>query len=75
MVLGIPKANGSVDFTFRAVCPTGESETLLNVPQFDFNWQLGYEEAKPILLPKSTRIECTTHFDNSPDNPAIRIRW
>jgi hypothetical protein len=68
------------DFVYRAVYPTGESETLLNVPKFDFNWQLGYDEAKPLALPKGTRIECTAHFDNSVNNPAnpnaaITVRW
>ena len=68
------------DFLFQAVYPTGETETLLNVPKFDFNWQLGYEEAKPIPMPKGTRIECTAHHDNSVNNPAnpnpnVTVRW
>ena len=68
------------DFVNRAVYPSGESETLLNVPKFDFNWQLGYDEAKPLALPKGTRIECTAHFDNSVNNAAnpnsaITVRW
>lgn len=65
------------DFEYRAVYPTGETQVLLRVPKYDFNWQLAYETAKPILLPKGTRIECTAHFDNSPNNPANRIlrRW
>ena len=68
------------DFEFRAVYPTGETETLLKVPRFDFNWQLAYEEGKPLVLPKGTRIECTAHFDNSVNNPAnpnpnIEVRW
>jgi hypothetical protein len=58
------------DFEYRAVYPTGESEVLLRVPKYDFNWQLAYELAEPKLLPKGTRIECTAHFDNSPNNPA-----
>lgn len=68
------------DFEYRIVYPNGESEMLLKVPRFDFNWQLGYEEAKPIALPKGTRIECTAHFDNSANNPAnpnpkVEVRW
>jgi hypothetical protein len=57
------------DFSFRAVYPTGETQDLLNVPHYDFNWQLDYEPVKPILLPKGTKIECTAHFDNSANNP------
>jgi len=68
------------DFLFQAVYPTGETETLLSVPKYNFNWQLGYEEAKPLTLPKGTRIECTAHHDNSANNPAnpnpsVSVRW
>jgi hypothetical protein len=68
------------DFLYQVVYPTGETETVLNVPKYDFNWQLGYEEAKPIPLPKGTRIECTAHHDNSANNPAnpnpkVTVRW
>lgn len=68
------------DFIYRAVYPTGETQVLLNVPKYDFNWQLSYETAKPVTLPKGTRIECVAHFDNSPNNkynpdPAKVVRW
>jgi len=56
------------DYELRAYYPSGESETLLK-GKFDFNWQLGYEFAKPVLLPKGTRIESIAHFDNSENNP------
>ncbi len=58
------------DFEYKAVYPTGESSTLLRVPKYDFNWQLVYMFAKPVVLPKGTKIECTAHFDNSANNPA-----
>jgi hypothetical protein len=57
------------DFEFRAIYPTGESEILLRVLNYSFSWQLSYELAKPIILPKGTRIQCTAHFDNSANNP------
>ena len=57
-------------FEYRAVYPTGESEVLLSVPRYDFNWQLTYYLEQPKLLPKGTRIECIAYFDNSPNNPA-----
>jgi hypothetical protein len=56
------------DYELRAFYPTGESEILLK-GKFDFNWQLGYEFAKPVVLPKGTRLESTAHFDNSANNP------
>ena len=58
------------DFEYRAVYPTGESEVLLRVPKYDFNWQLWYILDKPKTLPAGTKIECTAHFDNSANNPA-----
>jgi hypothetical protein len=56
------------DFTYRVTYPTGESETLLEVPHYDFNWQLTYELAQPKLLPKGTVIDCVAHYDNSANN-------
>jgi hypothetical protein len=68
------------DFEYRAVYPTGEEQTLLSVPKYDFNWQLFYYLSDPIVLPKGTRIDCTAHFDNSPNNkynpdPKAEVRW
>jgi hypothetical protein len=53
----------------RAVYPSGESEVLLGVPRYDFNWQMSYVLAKPRWLPKGTRLECAVFFDNSANNP------
>ena len=68
------------DFTYKLVYPSGESETILDVPRYDFNWQLNYRFSKAVLLPKGTRMECTAHFDNSANNPANpdpakEVRW
>lgn len=68
------------DFEYRLVYPNGESETALKVPNYSFSWQLGYDEATPLVLPKGTRMECTAHFDNSPNNPAnpnpnVVVKW
>jgi hypothetical protein len=68
------------DFLYKVIYPSGQTETLLSVPKYDFNWQLGYELEKPIVLPKGTRIECTAHFDNSVNNPhnpdpAKEVKW
>jgi hypothetical protein len=57
------------DFEYRVTYPTGEAETLLKVPNYSFSWQLLYQPAKQIVLPKGTKIACTAHFDNSPNNP------
>jgi peroxiredoxin len=57
-------------FRYEAFYPDGTSETLLDVPKYDFNWQITYELAEPKLMPKGTRLKCTAHFDNSESNPA-----
>ena len=67
------------DYEVRVIYPSGESETVFK-GRFDFNWQLGYELEKPVLLPKGTRVIGISHFDNSPNNPfnpdpAKLIRW
>jgi hypothetical protein len=67
------------DFELRVIYPTGETETVLK-GKFDFEWQLGYDFAKPIVLPKGTRLLAITHLDNSPNNPfnpdpAKEVRW
>jgi hypothetical protein len=56
-------------FEFRIIYPSGETETMLRVPNYDFDWQLSYYLDAPRRLPAGTRIECTAHFDNSPNNP------
>ncbi|MGI8744644.1 MAG: c-type cytochrome [Bryobacteraceae bacterium] len=56
------------DFEYRVKYPNGETETLLKVPHYDFNWQLSYYLERPKLLPKGTIVECTAHFDNSANN-------
>lgn len=68
------------DFEYRVTYPTGEKEILLSVPRYDFNWQLSYYPVKDLVVTKGTKIECTAHFDNSPNNPhnpdpAKEVKW
>jgi hypothetical protein len=56
------------DFKYTIVYPDGRDEVILNVPKYDFNWQLGYDLKQPLRLPKGTRVDCVAHFDNSPNN-------
>ncbi len=58
------------DFKFEAEYPDGSREVLLDVPNYDFNWQLRYMLTEPKLMPKGTRLHCTAHYDNSADNLA-----
>ncbi|MCA9110748.1 MAG: redoxin domain-containing protein [Planctomycetaceae bacterium] len=47
----------------------GKRETLLDVPQYDFNWQHIYELEKPLSLANFDEVEITATFDNSKENP------
>ncbi|MCA9263351.1 MAG: redoxin domain-containing protein [Planctomycetales bacterium] len=55
-------------FRYEAIFPSGNREILLDIPKYDFNWQLDYRLAEPRLLPKNTRIVCTATYDNSERN-------
>lgn len=57
------------DFQYRLVYPSGETETILRVPHYDFGWQLWYQPVSDIVLPKGTQVAATAHFDNSVNNP------
>jgi hypothetical protein len=54
------------DMTYRLQYPTGEQQIVLSVPNYDFNWQLGYYT--DIQVPKGSKMTVDAHFDNSPNN-------
>ena len=56
------------DMTYHLVYPDGRDQTVLSVPKYDFNWQLRYEPAKPLRVPKGTRMYVEAHYDNSAAN-------
>lgn len=67
-------------FKYEARYPNGKTEVLLDVPHYDFGWQLTYELTSLKPLPKGTIIHCTAHFDNSENNPnnpdpKHAVRW
>lgn len=57
-------------FRYELVLPDGAARTVLNVPRYDFNWQLGYYFAEPLTLPAGSRLRAIGWFDNSANNPA-----
>jgi hypothetical protein len=44
------------DMTYQLVHEDGRTETVLSVPRYDTNWQLGYELAEPVRVKKGTGI-------------------
>lgn len=57
------------DITYEVIRPNGKREILLNVPKYDFNWQLVYRLRDPVLIEKGSRMIVTAHYDNSANNP------
>lgn len=67
-------------FRYEWIHPDGASRTLLDVPRYDFNWQLSYRLARPLDLPAGSRLRATAWYDNSDANPANpdpsrEVRW
>jgi Copper type II ascorbate-dependent monooxygenase, C-terminal domain len=56
------------DITYTLVWPDGRRQVLLDVPKFDFNWQLHYELAEPLKIPAGSKILALAHYDNSIKN-------
>ena len=51
---------------YRLTYPNGREEIVLNVPNYDFNWQLSY--ATWIHVPKGSRLRFEFRYDNSASN-------
>jgi len=67
-------------FRYELVTPDKQRRTVLDVPRYDFNWQLLYRLAEPLTAPAGSRFEVTAVFDNSTNNPANpdptkEVRW
>ena len=65
---------------YRLKYPDGREEVVLSVPHYDFNWQTYYQFAKPLAIPKGSRLVATAHYDNSANNksnpnPNAEVRW
>jgi len=56
-------------FRFQLLYPDGQRETILSVPQYDFNWQTSYRLTEPKHVPAGTWVLCTGAHDNSAKNP------
>jgi len=55
---------------FNAHYPDGTVEELINIANYNYNWQISYKLEEPILMPAGTRIEAIGHYDNSTQNKA-----
>jgi len=62
------------------VYPDGREQTILDVPKFDFNWQIEYELETPLKIPAGSKILGIGKYDNSPKNkwnpaPNLELYW
>jgi mono/diheme cytochrome c family protein len=48
--------------------PDGTRQTLLLIPEWDFNWQSDFRFARPVFLPKGSEIGLHFTYDNSTNN-------
>ena len=67
-------------FRYELVTADGKTETLLDIPHYDFNWQLRYELKEPRVIPRGSTVKVTAVFDNSPGNkanpdPTKTVHW
>lgn len=65
---------------FTALYPDGSKEVLLNVPNYNFNWQRGYLFKEPKKMPARTVVYVDAVFDNSAQNtfnpaPEKTVYW
>ena len=60
--------------------PDGREQTILDVPEFDFNWQIHFELEEPLYLPAGSKISGIGVYDNSLGNrwnpgPQLEVYW
>ena len=65
---------------YEITYPDGKHETLLHVPEYEFNWQHSYRFREPVLAPAGSRLRFTLWWDNSENNPhnpdpTVDVRW
>jgi peroxiredoxin/mono/diheme cytochrome c family protein len=58
-----------VSARYEMTYPDGTAQTLLSVPDYDFGWQSVYRFAKPLDIPKGSKLTWIGGWDNSADNP------
>ncbi|MEX0891927.1 MAG: redoxin domain-containing protein [Gemmatimonadota bacterium] len=57
-------------FRYEVERTDGTREILLDIPRYDFNWQLFYEPAEPVHVAPGDELVGYAWYDNSAGNPA-----
>lgn len=64
-----------------AIRPDGSVEHLIDIPQYEFQWQGQYVYKTPPKLPRGTKLRVESVYDNSennfqnPNSPPKDVRW
>ena len=53
----------------EATLPSGASECLIEIDDWDFNWQGAYMYKEPVRIPAGSRLSLLATYDNSSNNP------
>ena len=61
--------------TILVVRPDGHEEIILDVPVFDFNWQLHYELGEPLAIQAGSKLVAVARYDNSLKNRYNPAPW
>jgi len=56
------------EFKVYAELPNGETQWLIEIPDWDFNWQSDYRFEKPLFLPAGSELVMQLSYDNSAAN-------
>lgn len=58
-----------VDMLAYGITPTGDTIHLIDIPHWDFHWQMNYTFKQPIKIPSGTIIHGYATYDNTVNNP------
>ena len=67
-------------YRYELQLPNGQTNLLLDVPRYDFNWQIQYRLKEYIDAPAGSTLRGVAWYDNSTNNPAnpdpaARVKW
>lgn len=65
----------------EARLPDGQTQCLINIDDWDFNWQGMYRYSDPVAIPAGTKLSLAAYYDNSaanlrnPNDPPKAVSW
>ncbi len=67
-------------YRYELIRGDGSEEVILDVPRYDFKWQLWYEFKEPLVIRPGDKLRGRAWYDNSKGNPAnpdptVAVKW